>query len=116
MFKYHERTPGLFTVEFQGKAEFQGMRMIALMSKCYYPEDGKLKLKISCKSVMKKQNSMSWPRFFEVLNKIIDIATNTIFNFYEQGIVMDAQDKLGLSAYYDRQIVDLDGIQTKPLR
>ena len=58
--KYHDRTLGLF------KAEFQSTRMIALTSKCYYAEDNKsrsfAKPKISCKGVMKKQNSMSWPR------------------------------------------------------
>ena len=51
--KYHDRTPGLF------KAEFQGTRMIALMSKCYYAEYVKLKPKFSCKGVSKKQNPMS---------------------------------------------------------
>ena len=35
MSKYHDRTLRLF------KAKFQGMRMIALMSKCYYAENGK---------------------------------------------------------------------------
>ena len=34
--KYHDITPGLF------KAEFQGTRMIALTSKCYYAEDEKM--------------------------------------------------------------------------
>ena len=53
MSKYHDRMPGLF------KAEFQGTRMIAFTSKCYYAEDGKLKPKISCKGVSKKQNVMS---------------------------------------------------------
>ena len=46
-FKYHDQTPGLF------KAKFQGMRMIAVTSKCYYAEDTKstsfAKPKISCK-------------------------------------------------------------------
>ena len=52
--KYQDRMPGLF------KAEFQGTRMIALMSKCYYTEDTKSTsfAKISCKGVRKKQNSM----------------------------------------------------------
>ena len=35
------------------------------------------------------------------------------FWLYEQGIVTYTQDKLGLSAYYDKKIVDLDGIATK---
>ena len=35
MFKYHNGTPGLF------KQEFQGIRMTALTSKCYYAADNK---------------------------------------------------------------------------
>ena len=34
--KYHDRTPGLF------KAEFNGIKMIALASKCYYAENERL--------------------------------------------------------------------------
>ena len=52
--KYHDKMLGLF------KAEFQGMRMITLMSKCYYTKDDKSHLKISCKGIRKKQHSMSW--------------------------------------------------------
>ena len=33
--------------------------MIALTSKCYYAEDEKMKPKISCKGVSKKQNEMT---------------------------------------------------------
>ena len=55
--KYHDRTPALF------KAEFKGTRMIALTSKCYYAEDGKMKAKVSCKGVSKKQNEMTWNRY-----------------------------------------------------
>ena len=45
---YHDRTPGLF------KQEFQGMKMITLMSKCYYAEDDKSRAKLSCKGIGKK--------------------------------------------------------------
>ena len=41
MSKYHDRTPGLF------KAEFQGKRMITLTSKRNYTESGEKKPKIS---------------------------------------------------------------------
>ena len=37
--KYHDQMLGSF------KDEFQGKKMITLMSKCYYGEDGKLKNK-----------------------------------------------------------------------
>ena len=61
--------PGLF------KAKFQGTRMIALMSKCYYAEDSEEKPKISCKGVRKKQNSLSWERYLEELDRTIDTVT-----------------------------------------
>ena len=106
--------PGLF------KAEFQGTRMIALTSKFYYAEDTKstsfAKPKISCKGVRKKQISMSWPQYPEVLNGSIDTAMNMGFWLCEQGIVTYTQNKLRFSAYYDKQIVDPDGIHTKPLK
>ena len=34
---------------------------------------------------------------------------------YDQGIVTYKQNKLGLSAYYDKHYVLADGIYTKPL-
>ena len=46
--KYYDRMPGLF------KAEFQGTRVITLMSKCYYAERAKSQTKFSCKGIIKK--------------------------------------------------------------
>ena len=48
MSKYHDRTLGLF------KAEFQGTKMIALMSNSCYAKDGKSKPKFGCKVLSKK--------------------------------------------------------------
>ena len=59
---------------------------------------------------------MSWERYLEALNGSIDTGTDMRLRPYEQGIVTYTQDKLGLSAYYDKRIVDPDGIHTKPLR
>ena len=92
--KYHNLTPVLF------KAEFQGMRMIAPTSKCYYTENTKstsfAKPKISCKGVRKKkQNLMSWDRCLEALNGSLNIATNMGFRLYEQGIVTYSQTSWG---------------------
>ena len=98
--KYHDRTPGLF------KAEFQGMRIIALTRKCYYTEDGESCPKISCKGISKKQNLMSWARYLVALHGSFDRVTNMGFWLYEQGIMTYTQDKLGLSAYYHKQVVD----------
>ena len=43
--EYYDRTQGLF------KAEFQGTKMIALMSKCYYAESTEVQPKFSCKGL-----------------------------------------------------------------
>ncbi len=107
--KYHDRTPGLF------KLEFRGTRMIALTSKCYYAEDTAMKAKFSCKGVSKRQNNMSWNRYYEALNGVKDKAQNTGFRVHNNQIVTYTQDKLGLSAYYDKRIVAADGIRTEPL-
>ena len=107
--KFHDRTPGLF------KDEFKGTRMIALTSKCYYAEDTAMKTKFSCKGVSKRQNHMSWNRYYEALNGVKDKAQNTGFRVHDNQIVTYTQNKLGLSAYYDKRIVAADGIHTKPL-
>ena len=107
--KYHDRTPGLF------KAEFQGTRMIALTSKCYYAEDKKMKSKISCKGMSKKQNKMTGTRYLEALSGSRDKAINTGFRISRNGVITYTQKKLGLSAYYDKRVVSPDGIHTEPL-
>ena len=84
--KYHDRTPGLF------KAEFQGTRKIALTSKCYYAEDEKMKSKISCKGVSKKQNEMTWNRYLEALSGSKDKAINSGFRISRNGVVTYTQE------------------------
>ena len=59
---------------------------------------------------------MSWERYLEALDGSINMVTNMGFKNFEQRIVTYTQDKLGLSAYYDKQIIALDGIHTEPLR
>ena len=94
--------------------------MIPFTSNCYCDEDTKSrsfsKSKISCKGVRKKQNSMSWKRYLEELNGSVDTVTNMGFRLYEQGIMTYTQNQLELSTYHDKQIVNPDGIHTKPLR
>ena len=108
--KYHDRTPGLF------KDEFKGTRMIALTSKCYFGENQDLgKSKFSCKGISKKQNEMTWLRYKEALDGHKDMAQNTGFRVSNNQVVTYTQNKLGLSAYYDKRIVATDGIHTKPL-
>ena len=45
----------------------------------------------------------------------VDKATNKSFRVHEQGMVTYEQNKLGLSAYYDKRFVLPGGIYTTPL-
>ena len=110
--KWSGRTPGLF------KKEFEGERMIALCSKCYYTEhqieDG-VKQKLSTKGMSKRQNEINWNRFKSALNGSKDMATNRGFRMRDGNMVTYEQEKLGLSAYYDKRWVLPDGIHTEPI-
>ena len=45
----------------------------------------------------------------------LDIGKNTGFRVHEKGMVTYEQNKLGLSANYDKRYVLEDGIHTRPL-
>jgi len=109
--KWSGRTPGLF------KLEFKGLRMIALCLKCYYADDGEggEKKKFSTKGMLKWQNEVSWQRFKEALEESKDMATNRGFRMWDGQMVTYEQQKLGLSAYYDKRWVLPDGIHTDPI-
>ena len=109
--EYSKRVPGLF------KAEFQGKRMIALTSKCYFADSGKDEgvKKFSCKGVSRRQNKMIWERYKNALFGSLDKARNIGFRKRDNHIVTYEQSKLGLSAYYDKRIVHEDGIHTSCL-
>ena len=108
--EYSKRVPGLF------KAEFQGKRMIALTSKCYYADSGGEGVKkFSCKGVSRRQNKMNWERYKNALFGSLDKARNIGFRKRDNHIVTYEQSKLGLSAYYDKRIVHEDGIHTSCL-
>ena len=106
--EYSKRVPGLF------KAEFQGKRMIALTSKCYFADSGKDEgvKKFSCKGVSRRQNKMNWERYRKALFGSLDKARNIGFRKRDNHIVTYEQSKLGLSAYYNKRIVHEDGIHT----
>ena len=110
--KWSGRTPGLF------KLECEGSRMIALCSKCYFIDDRGEKKKFSTKGMSKKQNEITWQRFKAALegNKDgKDIATNRGFRMRDGKMVTYEQEKLGMSAYYDKRWVLPDGIHTEPI-
>ena len=90
--------------------------MIALCSKCYFvDEDGSEKNKFSTKGMSKKQNAITWGRFKAALSGEKDFATNLGFRVLKGQIVTYEQEKLGLSAYYDKRWVLPDGVHTEPL-
>ena len=107
--KWSGRTPGLF------KLECEGDRMIALCSKCYYIDDRGEKKKFSTKGMSKKQNNITWHRFKTALEGSKDMAKNRGFRMRDGKIVTYEQEKLGLSAYYDKRWVLPDGIHTEPI-
>jgi len=108
--KWSGRTPGLF------KLECEGSRMIALCSKCYYvdEQDGEKK-KFSTKGMSKRQNNITWQRFKAALNGSTDTAENRGFRMVNGKMATYDQQKLGLSAYYDKRWVLPDGIHTEPI-
>ena len=107
--KWSGRTPGLF------KLECEGNRMIALCLKCYFIDDQGEKKKFSTKGMSKKQNDINWQRFKAALEGSKDMATNRGFRMRDGNMVTYEQQKLGLSAYYDKRWVLPDGIHTEPI-
>ena len=107
--KWSGRTPGLF------KLEFEGTRAIALCSKAYYVDDGTGKSKTSAKGMSKKDNDLTWGRYKAALYGALDRAENRGFRMDHGKMTTYHQEKLGLSAYYDKRRVLPDGIHTEPL-
>ena len=120
--KFSERTPGLF------KPEFVGTSGVWLTAKCYLVQNEEemytnKENKYSCKGVSKKQNDMCFKRYkdvrdiFQNMSELqeVDKAINKGFRVHEQGMMTYEQNKLGLSAYYDKRYVLPDGIHTRPL-
>ena len=120
--KFSERTPGLF------KPEFVGMTDVRLTAKCYLVQSDTNENKYSCKGISKKHNDLHFQCYKDVLDvflkarrdseleeKDIDKTKNVGFRVYDQGVVIYEQNKLGLSAYYDKRYVLADGIDTRLL-
>ena len=119
--EYSERTSGLF------KPEFVGTRGVWLTAKCYLVRIEALdENKYSCKGVPKQNNDLHFQCYKDVLNvflktrrdseleeKDIDKAKNVGFRVYDQGVVTYKQNKLGLSAYYDKRYVRADDLHAR---
>jgi hypothetical protein len=105
---WSNRTPGLF------KLEFEGNKAIALCSKCYFVEGDK-KSKHSSKGMSARHNSLTWGRYKAALEGAVDKAENLGFRLHNGHMATYTQQKLGLSAYYDKRRVLPDGIHTEPI-
>ena len=97
-------------------------------AKCYLVQNEFNENKYSCKDVSKKHNDLHFQRYKDVLDgflktrrdnelerKDIDKAKNVGLRAYDQAMVTYGQNKLGLSAYYDKTFALVDGIHTRPL-
>lgn len=107
--KWNECEPGLF------KSEFKGTRVIALCRKFYFAKNEKgEKVKLSSKGVQQHRIKLHWDWCKAALEGGVDTTTNRGMRM--NGGVMSTyeQDKLGLSAHYDKRCVLEDGIDTKP--
>jgi len=105
--EWSRQTLGLF------KLECEGSRMIALCSKCYYvDEQDSEKKKFNTKGMSKRQNFITWQRFKAALEGCTDQAENRGFRMRGGRMTTYEQQKLGLSAYYDKRRVLPDGIHT----
>ena len=99
------------------KLECEGSRMISLCAKCYYvDEQDREKKKFTTKGMSKRQNNITWQRFKAALNGSIDRAENRGFRMVNRRMATYEQQKLGLSAYYDKRWVLLNGIHTEPIK
>jgi len=65
--------------------------------------------------MLKKQNEITWQRFLETLEGDKDMATNRGFRMRYGQMVTYEQQKLGLSAYYDKRWVLAEEINTEPI-
>jgi len=60
-------------------------------------------------------NSLTWGRYKAALEGSIDRAENSGFRLRNGRMTTYNQEKLGLSAYYDKRRVLADGIHTEPI-
>ena len=108
--KWSGCTPGLF------KLECEGSHMIALCSKCsYVDKQDSEKKKFTTKGTSKSQNFFTWQHFKAALEGCTDRAENRGFRMRGGRMTTYEQQKLGLSAYYDKRWVLPDGIHTEPI-
>lgn len=78
-------------------------------------DEGTQKAKMSSKGMSKCQNQLTWARYEAALNGAVDRPINRRFRMVKGTMRTYSQKKLGLSGYYDKRWVLLDGIHTESL-
>ena len=74
------------------------------------------KKKFSRKSMSKRQKNITWQRLKAALNGSVDRAENRGFRMVNGSIATyDGQQKLTLSAYYDKRWVLPYGVRSEPI-
>ena len=112
---YDQRTPGLFKVEFEGRA------MVCLCSKTYFcMSDEWSEPKHSCKGIQKSLNSLTFDHYLRALRRRgvdTDVQTNRGFRVHPKtgGIETYVQQRRGLTNLYFKRKVRADGVTTDPL-
>ena len=108
--KFSERTRSLF------KPQFVGTRGMWLTATSYLVQNEINENKYSCKGISKKHNDLHFQRYKDALDvflktrrdseleeKDIEKVNNVVLRVYDQGVLTYEQNKLGLSAYYDKR-------------
>ena len=108
--KWSSQTPGLF------KLECEGSRMIALCSKCYSSMNLRAKKISSARKGCQRNRTRSRGSISGQLWTAARTWQRTLaFHMNNGRMVTYEQQKLGLSAYYDKRWVLEDGIHTEPI-
>jgi len=89
--------------------------MIVLCSNCYFVDEAQGEKKKFRTKGMSKQNKITLQRFKAAMEGSKDMATNRGFRMRDGQMVTYEQQKLGLSAYYDKRWVLPHGIHTEPI-
>ena len=103
------------------KGKFRWTEMLSLCSKtfCYYDSNSN-KYKFSNKSVNKRMlddcGDGPMAKYRKVLDEFINVtSTNRGFRTVHRSVAIYEQTKKGLSYFYPKRIVNVDGIHTRPL-
>ena len=113
--KYDKQEPGL------SKEEFRCTEMLCLCSKTYCCYDSnsneyKFSSKDSNKRTLEDWGDGPMAKYRKVLNEFVNVtSTNRGFRTVHHSVATYEKTKKGQSYFYEKRIVDVDGIHTRPL-